>query len=269
MYAGCLSIGNGKRNVNEDGVVFLTTEDADYLVSLDGLGGHGGGDLATYNTAHNLAIGLLADNTLFESVQIAGPLLQYNYMGHRDAAKEAGGPEPSPRMGVCVASLGIHPSSNPRGDRAVAVHAGDCRIAVFRDGGVHAETKDHSVTQERLDAKVIKPDDALTDRYRHIVTRTVSLDNGQNDSSLAEENEFYLKEGDVVIMASDGLWDNFETEELIDLIGDCQNPFEIVQKIRDELTRRVGAGGKDDNVNIICYIHGLFELEGEKACSSS
>jgi protein phosphatase len=258
-YSAYLSIGQGRRTRNEDSVLFVKMSDRDHFASFDGLGGHGGGDLASRTAAQTLGNGLIVGHSLRESVEMAGPVLEYEYNVQTSAADEGfGNTRPSASMGVCVVACEV--SSVERdgaGERAQFAHVGDCRAIVIRDGQVVFATKDHTVTQAKIDLGLIQPESAMFDGDRHVVTRCLLLDEGRDVSSFPETSEFELQEGDIILLASDGLWDNFESDRVAKMVGGMTNTYQMVDKLQSAVARNVDtAGGKDDNLSIIAYRHG-------------
>jgi len=61
-----------------------------------------------------------------------------------------------------------------------------------------------------------------------------------------------LSEGDRIIAASDGLWDNFPSQEVYRLVKG-KSPQEAMAILNKKVKRAMASGGKRDNLNIIIY----------------
>jgi len=110
-------------------------------------------------------------------------------------------------------------------------YAGDVQMSIIRGGRVVFT----SIPEN-------KPGDAS------IVTNTVQ---GTNPG---ETRTFTLPalDGDRIIVASDGLWDNFRPEEIQRLISDL--PIQEAIKKLDRLAKeKMRSGGKPDNISILIY----------------
>jgi len=61
-----------------------------------------------------------------------------------------------------------------------------------------------------------------------------------------------LSEGDRIIAASDGLWDNFSSQEVYRLVKG-KSSQEAMAILNKKVKRAMASGGKRDNLNIIIY----------------
>lgn len=54
-----------------------------------------------------------------------------------------------------------------------------------------------------------------------------------------------VKEGDIVLLGSDGLFDNIFDHDIVDIINHCSTPTPNAQKIADELMKRAREVAED------------------------
>jgi serine/threonine protein phosphatase PrpC len=93
-------------------------------------------------------------------------------------------------------------------------HAGDSRLYLLRAGELLAKTKDHSVVEEWVESGRLSADEARTHPQRNQITNCLG---GIEDIFYMESGEpTALRSGDVVLLASDGLWGPFADRELVE-----------------------------------------------------
>jgi serine/threonine protein phosphatase PrpC len=180
------------RMENQD--VILVEPQLGLYAVLDGMGGHPAGDVAARVGGHAIAI----------SVRQRGRMRrrwprQVLERALRIAASEvfrAGEERPEYHyMGTTVVACLVAPT------RAVIGHIGDSRAYLLRDGELAALTRDHSVVQQLLDAGEITPRQAK----RHPERQRLTANLGRGGWVLPEMTELRLREGDRLLLCSDGL----------------------------------------------------------------
>ena len=87
---------------------------------------------------------------------------------------------------------------------------GDSRAYLLRDGRFLQLTKDHSYVQEQVDAGLLTPDQARVHPYSNVITRCV----GASGDVVPDIYFGTLEQGDVLLLASDGLTGMLEDEQL-------------------------------------------------------
>ena len=166
------------RNKNEDSVFPFKSgsgEAAFEAAVCDGLGGHVKGDIAS-----KIAVSNMESNTsdLVETINSANSeILQY-----QDKNKESTG------MGTTMTAISI----DTNGLMEIG-HVGDTRCYVFSDRKLLQLTQDHNVPG-----------------FQNILEKAL----GSNEELQIEHKDFQLKNGDVVLLCSDGLYNEFSDEYL-------------------------------------------------------
>lgn len=242
----------GDRKYNQDRVAYAYTGDALLLVLADGMGGHLHGERAA---------GLIIDTftELFERAarpRIAEPE-QFLGEAMRQANERILQFPHDPSMGgfpgsTCVAAL-------IQDGRMHWGHAGDSRLYLMRDGKIQARTHDHSMVYQWMEWGIITPEEARVHPQRNQITNCLG---GQSDMFYMEPGEaLALQSGDVLLLASDGLWGPLEDEELVAAFAADSVAGVLDRLVAQALERE---DGKSDNVTGLAIRWG----EGEEAHDS-
>lgn len=194
----------GNRLQNEDRLIVAETDSSILLVVADGMGGHGGGDIAAQ---------ILVD-TLDEYFRRSKKPITDSQAFFRNAIGTAHGnilkagkkqrPILEPRT-TCVACL-------IQGNEISWAHVGDSRLYLLRDSRVLARTIDHSYVQELFRQGLISESDMLTHPKRSYITQCVGAPRHLPDISYHHRDD--LQQGDVLLLCSDGLWSALKAEQL-------------------------------------------------------
>lgn len=139
------------------------------LVVADGMGGHGGGDIASsiaVDTILNYILNTMPwffrldeehEDDLREALKTA---LQRSHASVRAAAKADG---EHPKMGTTLTmAYVVWP-------RMYVVHVGDSRCYLFRDPELERLTKDHTLAEQMADEELISEEKAATSRWSNVL----------------------------------------------------------------------------------------------------
>lgn len=189
----------GGRKVNEDAAnCLLLSDKRGCWVIADGLGGHGGGDVAS-NVAVNSVIASYQTKPELSSEQLGNMLAlahQAILHGQQDHDRLS-----AMRSTVVVLML--------QDAQAWWAHVGDSRLYYFSHGLIVHQTKDHSVPQVMVDAGDISADDIRHHEDRNRLTR--SLGNNGKLRTTVLDHAMPIAGGDVFLLCTDGFWE-FVTE---------------------------------------------------------
>ena len=129
-------------------------------------------------------------------------------------------------------------------------HMGDAKLVVIgQDGAIRFATQDHNLANEKQKTGLsISPED------KAFVTRAVR----GVDAFDIEFNKIILQKGDRVIVASDGLWDNLEPEEVLSItssknIKEAFAQLDAETKLRMQRDDSSPDAGKPDNRSLIIF----------------
>lgn len=136
------------------------------------------------------------------------------------------------------------------GDRAVIVHVGDSR-AYIAGKELAQLTRDHSVVQSLLESGKITPEDAKSHPRKNVITRAL----GAEQEVISDGTEVTLKEGESLLLCTDGLSGFAEPSEILGAIN-----IEDKAAAVEELVRIAKSNGGGDNITVVLL--GLSERKG-------
>ena len=122
-------------------------------------------------------------------------------------------------------------------------NVGDSRVYLLRNGRITQLTRDHSVTQQKVDQGLIQPEDALRDPDRNVITRSMG-------TRLEVQVDLFppipLVTGDGVLLCSDGLTDMVADVRILTLTGD-NAPKRAAKRLIAAANRQGGV----DNISVV------------------
>ena len=121
------------------------------------------------------------------------------------------------------------------------VHAGDSRAYLFRDGELEQLTTDHTLDQALVDGGAISPADARRHPRRHVVTNVIG---GPSPGVDVEIHKLVLRDGDVLLICTDGLTEPVNDAAIAEVLTQHRNPHDACNR----LVERALSGGGPDNV---------------------
>lgn len=215
----------GGHEVNEDRCNFLETGGFSCWVVADGLGGMGGGELASQLAADAMLSAFrlkpaVSQAVLAETLQAA------------DAAIHAGrGTDQRLRAMSSTAVILV-----ADGARAQWAHVGDSRLYHFRDGAVRAQTLDHSVPQLLVERGEISAAAIRGHEDRNRLTMSLGSSNHCRPTILA--TPVALAAGDAFLLLSDGVWEYVTEREMEADLAAAESPAAWIERIETRLLRR-------------------------------
>ena len=240
----------GSRKVNQDRIAYTYSRDTLLLVVADGMGGHAGGEIAA-----QIAVRLFIER--FQ--QEAKPILKNPLKFLQDSLLRAHAALGSyanqfsmletPRT-TCVACI-------VQAGHAYWAHVGDSRLYLFRQGGLIGATKDHSKVQYLVDQGIIGANDVAEHPDRN---KIFSCLGGLVDPVIDLGKRTPLRNGDVLVMCTDGLWSVLTREEIATWLTSTPILKTAPQMMR-EAEKRGGPDG--DNLSAIVVRWGPETLTDE------
>jgi len=208
------------------------------MLVADGVGGGAAGEVASATTAYAVAASALLHAAeepaavLREAVRLA------------QAQVRAGVLADERRAGMATTLTAVVTD----GQHFVLAHLGDSRGYVFRDGDLTRVTRDHTYVQELIDEGRLDQLGAAHHPWRNVVLRTVNgVDDGEPDI-LA----LFLRPGDRLLLASDGLTDLVEEAEIARVLSGRSDDDAVSGLVAAAL----GRGGRD---NVTCVVATVVE----------
>ncbi len=241
----------GSRKVNQDRIAYTFSRDALLLVVADGMGGHAGGEIAA-----QIAVRLFIERFQQEAKPVLKNPLKFlqDTMVRAHAALGSYANQFSmletPRT-TCVACI-------VQAGHAYWAHVGDSRLYLFRQGGLIGATKDHSKVQYLVDQGIIGADEIGQHPDRN---KIFSCLGGLVDPVIDLSRRTPLRNGDVIVMCTDGLWTVFDQREIATWLTSTPILTTAPQMMREGEKR----GGQDgDNLSAIVVRWGPETLTDEQ-----
>ena len=209
----------GKQSDNEDSLGLIPCrDDAGVLVVADGLGGLPSGDQASSTAVRQLSRSI-SDNSGEQAVlreAILDAIEQANQM-----IINSGTGSGTTFVAIEVENHAVRP-----------YHIGDSEILITgQRGKVKYQTISHSPVGYAVEAGLLEADDAIYHEERHLVSNIL----GATDMRVEMGPRISLAPLDTVVIASDGLFDNMQVDEIVSIVRSgpllhaAQNLVEVCQ----------------------------------------
>ena len=228
---------------NESGVRIVGSSAGIVLLVADGMGGHSAGDRASALVAKTIERRIVNTLTwclaldLDHEDEFVEQLVAMMKGGHRAIADEAKGHPELRGMGTTATLAYLV------GRRLFVVHAGDSRAYLIRGQKIDHLTTDHTVAQQLVEDGVISRRDAEDSPYSHVLWNAL----GQDGKIEVEVHRARLKEGDVIVLCTDGLTNHVDDKSIRRIVSEAASADEATT----ELVAAANAGGGADNITAI------------------
>lgn len=209
LDVGAASDAGRVRPKNEDYVLWEVPEDpalregrGALFVVADGVGGHGGGAVASAEAAHTVVQEYYlhrrgeAGRALRRAVEQANLHVYTTRLGHPDLTG----------MQTTVTALAI------AGDRSWVAHVGDSKAWLLRDGAFLRLTRDHTIVEEMRRIGLVDQARAGRHSHRHLLTRTV----GGDAIVRVDLSSGAVHPGDCFVLTTDGVYEHLSPEDVRD-----------------------------------------------------
>lgn len=236
MKTASLSDKGKRRQLNQD-VVYSSELPVGNLPNLfmiaDGMGGHKAGDYAS-----RYAVDIVCSEAAHSDERTPERILQGAInVANAGLFELSNENKDFEGMGTTLVAATID------GKRLKVGNVGDSRLYIVNGKHIRQITTDHSLVEEMIRMGGLDRDSARTHPNKNIITRAV----GVTYAVLADFYEVELKEGDIVLLCSDGLSNMLEDEE-IRMIVNAQR--DIMEKA-EALVRAANQNGGRDNISLI------------------
>ena len=243
----------GKRANQEDSIYPIegkATENDRLFLLCDGMGGHEHGEVASQSICKSLSSFLLQHAVVSEGLEdkLLSDALAYAYE-ELDKLAIAGD---SRQMGTTLTLLYFHSNG------CTTAHIGDSRIYHLRPSShtILYKSRDHSLVYDLYQAGELTYEEMKTFPQKNVITRAmIAGDRNHPKPDVIHISD--IQPGDYFYICSDGMLEQMEDEELLDV---------FVANVRDEEKRQMLISGTSDNKdNHSAYIVHIKEVSHDEA----
>lgn len=125
------------------------------------------------------------------------------------------------------------------------VHVGDSRAYLYRDEKLHRLTRDHTLAQQLVDGNAMSEEEAKSSRLAHVLVNAMG---GSSDDLNVELHRMELKLDDQLLFCSDGLYDMIGDSVIEAYLSERERPVGDVVEL---LVGAANAAGGRDNVTVV------------------
>lgn len=228
----------GRRKANQDRTAYSYSRDALLMIVADGMGGHLHGEIAAQISVQFIteafqreATPALPDPIFFLSRALTNAhnaIVDYAFDKHLPEA-------PRTTVVACIVQEGF----------AYWAHAGDSRLYTLRRGRIAVRTRDHSRVQMMMDQGLLDEAGAANHPGRN---RIYSCLGGNHPPQIEYSKPFQLRDGDIVMLCSDGLWGPLKDDDVLAGLAGA----DVMQAVPKLLDRSEALAGKlCDNLSMV------------------
>lgn len=138
-------------------------------------------------------------------------------------------------------------------DKVFLAHMGDSRAYLLRNGNIKQITEDHTIPAELFRNGKISLNEAENHPQRNVITKAL----GMIDIIEPDMYKFFLEEEDIILLCTDGLYEEVDEKELVDLFSDKKN----IQKSCDVIVGLVNSRESKDNITILALKNGGDDIK--------
>lgn len=193
-----------KYSKNEDAMFTLATSRSLVVGVIDGAGGSGNGKLAAELGALNFARGFREGQSFEDALELGDRAI-------------CDAPWPSEYQRGYATGVLAQIGSPEKTNQVTIGYAGDAKALTIREGQKldAGTTKFQNIAQTKIDQGFAPPEGYYNHPQNHIITGGFGIPDDRR--RLPQIMEFAGQPGDLLVMASDGLWDNVSEFEIIEL----------------------------------------------------
>lgn len=233
-------------------------EDQAYVFSLaDGMGGHSAGEVASqaalevawYFGGNELKWPMI--HGTHEALELESKLQTYGQLIDQVLGQMVKADPSLEGMGTTIVA------AYSFGLEAYIGNIGDSRAYIFRNHELLRLTRDHTLAEQLIERGLMDADDPEVDQFSHVLVNCLG---GSSDGAVAEIHHVTLRDGDLLLLCSDGLTDMVGDPEIAALLDDRQS----LDQAADGLINLALEAGGHDNVTVILGEYRLPAESGEQ-----
>ena len=231
------------RKVNEDAFYYQKRYEygKPYLcIIADGMGGHNAGEVASRMavTEINKFIEKNLNKQEYYSLKDYEDLIKEAFLhANEEVYKKSMDSKECIGMGTTLTAVLIIEYN------MIIGHVGDSRVYIIRNESMKRITSDHSYVAELIKNGTIKPEEANKHPQKNLITRAI----GTGEKIDVDINVFDIKNGDYILMCTDGLSNMLDEDEIFDVVKSDKKLEERCSELIDLVNNKGGY----DNITVI------------------
>lgn len=219
----------------------------DLCVLADGMGGHRGGEVAA-----SLAVSTTLER--FDGSSLGG-LVRAVATANRIILERSLADEDLRGMGTTICAMAAVVGESGF-DRLAVANVGDSRVYRHATGELTQVTEDHSLVADLVRAGELTHEEAARHPQRNILTRALGIE----EDPIVDAWELLPLLGDRYLLCSDGLFNELNDSEILEILDRNEDSMATVNKLVD---RAVDAGGHDNVTVLIADVVEAPKVEKE------
>lgn len=229
----------------EDGTRLVDTPQARILIVADGIGGHGGGEVASAVTIDAMAhycfetMPWVQRRTECSTEELTDGLRQAVVKAQERVRRVAKRKSLDADLGTTLTMAYV------AWPELLLIHVGDSRAYLLRDDTLFRLTIDHTLAQQMVDEHMMTPTEAQKSPLSHVLVNAVG---GKSDTIDVELRLLALQLDDQLLLCTDGLYDMVDDEAIAAALRQTDRPASAVVA---ELIAAANAAGGRDNVTAV------------------
>src|SRR5437870_13125987 len=221
---------------------FTLGEQGLVLVVSDGMGGALAGDVASkmaIEAVRDVLMGNNADGAGCEpDASLVDCLKEATMQANRNIHYKSLEDSRCSGMGATLTGAAI------KDDKLDLVQVGDSRAYVMRGNQIRLATKDQSLVQQLVDVEQISEEEAETQMFRNVILQAL----GAQTELTPATARIQIRQGDMLLLCSDGLSGKLRNEEIRQIVADSNNDLGAACKA---LVDGANYRGGEDNITVV------------------
>lgn len=230
------------RSENQDAYSICEMKEYTSAVVCDGMGGTNGGRVAS-----SLAVDVYQQEieeklrTGMNSQEMALAMSESVKKANEAVRQRAAENREYQQMGTTLVS------AVAQKERAVLANVGDSRAYHINRSGIRQITRDHSVVENMVERGDLTPEEAKHHPRRNLITRAL----GPDADVQTDTFELIWKQGDFILLCSDGLVNTVSDQEILFEVIHNGEPDTCLERLLDLSKQR----GAPDNVTMLLMMN--------------
>ena len=211
------------------------------LVVSDGMGGALAGDVASrmaVDSVREMLLGTEGEDACDPQLDLVECLKNATHYANLAIHQKSQEDSRCAGMGATFTGAAI------RGDNLDLVQVGDSRGYVIRKDHIRLATKDQSLVQQLVDVGQISESEAETHMFRNVILQAL----GAQSEVAPVTGRIHLRQGDVLLLCSDGLSGKLRAEDIQQIVVNSQDDLsQACEALIEEANNR----GGEDNITVV------------------